>query len=94
MKKYYKEESRNSFFKTVPDGSGKNTLTIEEITFGCMLRIADASEKAAQSFNELIEDRDKYKRWYQSEREKLERARKTISGLKGAMTKLKKKNEK
>jgi len=48
-------------------------LTADEITLGCVLRIADAIEKLTQSYDAMRLDRDHHKR--QKERVEAERKR-------------------
>ena len=60
-------------------------LTIEEITLGCMLRIADSLEKMEEPYTELLQTIENYKD-LEIENKKL---KKTIAGLKGHITKLK-----
>ena len=45
------------------------------INTGCLQRIADAIEIMAKNHAELIEDRDKYERWFKSEAEYYNRER-------------------
>ena len=56
-----------------------------------LLRIAEATELMAQNHKELIEDRDRYERWYREEQERRYGLEKTIAGLRGYITRLKKK---
>ncbi len=62
----------------------EKSLTIEEITLGCMLRIADSLEKMEEPYTELLQIIENYKD-LEIENKKL---KKTISGLKGYITKL------
>jgi hypothetical protein len=61
----------------------------ENIKLGCLMRIADASEKMASNYTQLQNDRDCYKRWYNEEREAKEKLNRTIKALRGVITKLK-----
>lgn len=62
----------------------------DRIKIGCLQRIADATEKMAQSYAALIEERDLYKRWYDEEERRRHSAERRIAALKGVITKLKK----
>lgn len=62
----------------------------ENIQLGCMLRIADATEKMAQRHTELIDQRDMYKRWYDEEAQRRKTIEYQLSAAKGQITKLKK----
>ncbi len=64
--------------------------TLEEINSGSLQRIADATEKMAASYDRIRNDRDMYKRWYESNRDRSERLERRISALRGVVTKLKK----
>jgi len=83
----YREESRTKWGTSeLKEADG---LSIEHINLGCMLRIADASELMAKNHQRLINDVEMYKRWYNEEREENARLRKSNSGLKGWVTRLK-----
>ncbi len=56
-----------------------------------LLRIAEATELMAQNHKNLVRDRDDYERWYREEEEKVYTLEKRIVGLKGYITRLKKK---
>ena len=82
--KNYREESRKH-------GWGQDgKMCIDQLKLGCMLRMADASEVMAKNNQQLINDKEKYKRWYKEEQAKNERHGKTIAGLRGYITRLKK----
>lgn len=65
----------------------------ENLVLSALLRIATATEKMAIRYNDLIEERDKYKQWYTKRRENHECSIRTINALKGHITRLKKKIE-
>jgi hypothetical protein len=85
----YREETRKNW-GTELDGP----LTIEQVSLGCQLRIADAVEKMASNYTALQDERDRYKRYYQEELETGRRRANQIAGLKGAITKIKKQAKK
>lgn len=62
----------------------------ENIQLGCMLRIADATEKMAQRHTDLIRERDTYNRWYDEEAQRRKTIERQLSAAKGQITKLKK----
>jgi len=64
--------------------------TNENIQLGCMLRIADASEKMAQRHTDLIDERDRLSRYYRERGERIARLERQLSAAKGQITKLKK----
>jgi len=84
MERSFRDGSRLNF----PAGK---TLTIEEINCGSLQRIADATEAMAKEYNELLRMKNLYSRWYEDERNKVAARNRTISNLKGQITKLKKK---
>lgn len=82
--KYFVEESRKSWFTSDP-------ITNNDLQTGCLMRIATATEAMAKShiqlqneYNYMRDSRDRY-------RAELEKAKSQIRGLKGAITRLKKK---
>lgn len=83
----WKEHSKTEW-RSLPD---PNTAPADDrIKIGCLQRIADATEKMAQSYSALIEERDRYKRWYENEERMRRSADRRIISLKGVITKLKK----
>lgn len=84
-RKDYRAESRKNWYST-----SESSLTIEEITLGCQLRIADATEAMAKNHVQLMKDRDQYKRWYDQKCEALAAAERSNTSLRGQITKLKK----
>lgn len=81
----YRIETRQNW--GTHDGKGLNR---DQLNTGCMLRIADAVEKMAINHQQLINDRDNYKRWYEDEKQENKILHKRISSMKGVITKLKK----
>lgn len=65
--------------------------TVEGITFGCMLRIADATEKMAQSYDSLIRDRDWYKSRYNEQRKEIQTLKRKLAATQGVVTRTKRK---
>lgn len=64
--------------------------TNEQIQLGCILRIADATEKMAQRHTELIRERDQFKSSMDYWRNEAERMGRSNNALRGQITKLKK----
>ena len=74
---------------TLREASKKNwdaDDTTVDITAGSLQRIADACEVMAKSQNQLIYNRDAYKRWYELEKKWCDHLRAVIRGLKGRIT--------
>jgi len=68
----------------------RDNPTIEDIQLGCLQRIADATEHMAANWCELTEQRDRYRRWYESERALCDKKDRCISALRGVITKMRK----
>ena len=84
MFKSYKQESRSNW--------GRNTtqeLTREEVQHGAILRIADATEAMAKNHVQLQSERDRYKQWYDQERERAAKLERSNAALRGQITRLK-----
>ena len=88
MKQSLKEVSRSDYL--VPEEGA----TLEHVKIGLLQRMADATEAMAKEHNELLRQNDLYLRWYQEEREKTASLQKTVSNLRGQITKLKNKQNK
>lgn len=63
--------------------------TLNEIDSGSLQRIADATEKMAASYDNLMNNRDLYKRWYEQEQAAKESLTRRVIALRGVITKLK-----
>lgn len=85
--KSYKEESRTNWGRTLCE---KQFLSDEDLKLGALFRIADAIEIMARNHRQLIDEADKYKCWYESERKIAERLVRRTSGLRGYIKRLKK----
>lgn len=85
MQQSLKEASRSSYL--VPEQGA----TLEHVKIGLLQRMADATEAMAKEHNELLRQKDLYRRWYEEERGKVASLQKTVSNLRGQITKLKNK---
>jgi len=63
----------------------------KEVQIGCLQRIADAVEKMAETYPQLIKDRDYYRDRYAANQKEIGTLRRQIISLKGVITKLNKK---
>ena len=63
--------------------------TLESINAGSLQRIADACEKMALRYTELIMQRDMYLRWYNKESDRVLTLKRQLAAAKGQITKLK-----
>lgn len=68
--------------------------SMEDIQIGAIQRIADATEKMAANYIAIQEDRDRYKRWYNEQNDRIIGLSRRISALQGVITRLKKKSTK
>lgn len=64
--------------------TGRNE--IDQIKTGAIQRIADACEIMAKNHGQIIEERDRYKRWYEDECKRRQCQDRQISGLRGRIT--------
>jgi len=83
--KSYRKESKTDWGRNVEGNIGQN-----QIQLGAILRIADALETIAHNYQSLMEDRDRYKRWYEEQWERTKKGNRRESALRGVITKLKK----
>jgi hypothetical protein len=59
------------------------------IQLGCLMRIADASEKMATNFIFLQNERDTYKRWYDNAQGEIKALTKSNAALRGHIKRIK-----
>jgi len=74
-------------------GAPRDRPTADDVKQGTLLRIADATELIAKNYAELVQQRDMYLRWYNTEHENSARLKKQVAGLQGVITKMKKVQE-
>jgi len=86
-------ESYREVSKRVFGREKKDSATFDEINCGSLQRIADATEAMARNFLQLQADMDFYKRQYGIAQEKIAKRDRTISALRGQITKLKAKRQ-
>jgi len=89
MFKSYREQSKRNW-----GSDHEDPLTVEQVNCGALLRIADATEKMAQSYQQLISERDSYKKGYEDRLARIEKLKKSNAALRGQITRLKKRFEK
>jgi len=82
----FKESSKREW------ATDANVATKEEIKIGSIQRIADAVEKIMLNYDQLINDRDRYKRWYEQEEAGRKELEHKLAGLRGYVSRLKKKS--
>ena len=66
--------------------------SVDQLKLGCLQRIANATELTAKRYQDLIDERDKYKRWYESSLRTEGHQLRRIKALRGVITKMKKLN--
>jgi len=81
----YREESKRDWRRS--DGC---TPDIDQLKFGALQRIADATEAMAKNHVSLMAERDRFERWYNDERKRRERLERRVNALRGVITKMKK----
>lgn len=72
----------------------KDAADYSDVKLGCMLRIADATEAMAQNYTRLINERDRYQRWYEEEAKTVSNLRKEVTNLLRIKNRYKNQNEK
>lgn len=87
MQKSFRSESKKDYGTNVPEGEG---LSLERLNCGSLMRIADATEIMATNYLRLQEDLATAKRGREYYMEEMEKAQRTITAMKGLITKLKK----
>lgn len=60
----YKDESKEQYGRTMDP---EDAMCRDQLKLGCLQRITDATELIAKNYQQLITDRDNYKRWYEEE---------------------------
>lgn len=70
----------------------KSDDTIEHINAGSLQRIAAATEEMAKSFLALQGELSGYKQWYEEERDSRRRLTRTVTALRGVITRMKRKS--
>jgi hypothetical protein len=63
----------------------------DDLNTSALMRIADATEKMASNYQKMENDLAMYKRWYKEKSETVNNRDKSISNLRGQITKLKNK---
>lgn len=75
-------------FRAESRGQLTSNKTIEYINAGSLQRIADATEKMAQRYTDLIRDRDNYERYYREAVKRERQLERRLAAAKGQITKL------
>lgn len=83
--KSYRAESRKDW-----GSSQEGSLTGDQIRTGALLRIADATEAMSKNHQALIDERDSYKRLYESAVRREDELIRRNRSLRGVITKLRK----
>jgi hypothetical protein len=89
----FKEKSRENFGREFCGAAGQN-VTWQEVRDAALLRIADATEKMSGHYSVLIEERDRYQRYYKNEEARRIGLERRARGLRGVITRLKKQAKK
>lgn len=83
--KSYREMSKVHY------GHSRDEAGIEAINAGSLQRIADATEKMAQSYDAMTKDRDWYKSRLMQEQQAYSRMERRVRALRGVITRMRKK---
>jgi len=84
----YAKESRSNW-----GTSSSDALSIEQITLGATLRIADATEAMAKSHTALIEEKERYKRWHEEKSAAYDRLERSYRAVRGHLTRIKRERD-
>jgi hypothetical protein len=84
FQKSMRAESRKDY--TTGVNNATDGICLEQLRTGALLRIADAAELMAKRHQELIDERDHYRRLYEIEHLTLCSLKFTVRGLRGALT--------
>jgi len=85
MFKRYADESRNEYGRETANGNLQN----DDLKVGCLQRIALATEAMAKNHVRLMEERDRYERWYRNEQASGQRLARSNAALRGYIKRLK-----
>ena len=91
--KTYQEESKDRYGREFCGGKSQYA-DANELKIGALLRIADAAEKMAASYDVLRSDRDFYKQRSDERGDTIRQLRKSIAGLRGYIKRLEKRTKK
>jgi hypothetical protein len=84
MAKTFKDLSREDW-----EPSALLARSMEAINTGALQRIADATEVMAKNYQQLIDERNRYKEYYLETRAERDKLYRRISALQGVITRLK-----
>lgn len=84
--KNYREQSRDIQWGIHNDSE---TLSLEQINCGSLLRIADSMEVVAKEYNAILADMKFYQKRYHELLDKVERLKRSNAALRGVITKMK-----
>ena len=65
--------------------------TWDNVRIGAILRIADSAELMARNYRELLEERERFERYWRMEESRRIRAERSNAALRGYITRLKRK---
>ena len=66
IQKSFRQESKRNYVQELEDNEG---MCLDQLKLGAIMRIADAIEIIAKEHQSLIEERNRYKRWFEDERQ-------------------------
>jgi hypothetical protein len=88
--KSYEDFTREKNWGKDSCGDASQNPNLEQLTFGLMVRITKAVELMAKNHDQLISDRDYYKRRVEGLEIDCRYAQRQIAGLRGALNRIKK----
>lgn len=85
--KSYREESRRDYGCSVEPNAA---ITLDEVKIGAILRIADAAEKMAQRYSELLSSKEYWEGRARTVEIALNTERRRVAALRGYLKRIKK----
>jgi hypothetical protein len=85
--KEYKEESLGNWGASIDQSQ---QIGFEQIKLGAILRIADSLENIEKPFKKLLDDADRYERYYRNEVAANKKLSKRIAAYQGIINRMKK----
>lgn len=91
VRKDWKEQSRINWGLDMEENEFPGR---EAVQLGAVLRIADATEAMARNHTSLVEEKERYRRWYGEEQARNAKLWRRLNAMRGVITRLKKNNGK
>ena len=87
MSKSWKDASRTAWHETNGNDNGSD-ISDTRLQIGCLQRIADATELMAKNWSALMDERNRYERWYIEQKNRTDLSERRRAALRGVITRL------